>query len=44
MNSYFDTNNKARLFLSVEGEIYPECESGPAEQILPRDWMELTKQ
>ncbi|EMY82226.1 hypothetical protein pgond44_03278 [Psychroflexus gondwanensis ACAM 44] len=44
MNPYFDTNNKARLFLSIEGEIYPECSTGPADQILPTDWITLTKQ
>ena len=40
-----NTNNlKAKLFLQVEGEIYPECTTGGAQQILPLNWIVLTKQ
>ena len=37
-------NKKAKLFLSVKGETYPECTTGTAEQILPMEQMELIKQ
>jgi hypothetical protein len=37
-------NKKAKLFLQVEGENYPECTTGAAEQILPMEQMELVKQ
>ncbi len=43
-NQTKNTTNKAKLFLSVQGESYPICDTGPAEQILPLDWIELTKQ
>lgn len=36
--------NKMDLFLSVSGEIYPECTNQTAEQILPVNGIELTKQ
>lgn len=40
-----NTNNqKAKLFLQVEGEKYPECTTGTAKQILPLEMIELTKQ
>lgn len=32
------------LFLNVHGEIYSECNGPYAEQVLPLDWMALTKQ
>jgi hypothetical protein len=37
-------NQNAKLFLQVGGEIYPECTTGKAEQILPIDWIDLVKQ
>lgn len=37
-------NNKLQLFLQVGGEIYPECTTGKAEQILPLQSIELVKQ
>lgn len=37
-------NKKAKLFLSVKGENYPECTTGTAEQILPMEQMALIKQ
>lgn len=37
-------NKKAKLFLSVKGETYPECTTGAAEQILPMEQIELIKQ
>ncbi|MEZ7494239.1 hypothetical protein QO206_02000 [Leeuwenhoekiella aequorea] len=43
-NQTKNTTNKAKLFLSVQGESYPICDTGPAEQILPLDWIGLTKQ
>lgn len=36
--------NKLKLGLYVSGEIYPECTNQPAEQILPVNGIELTKQ
>lgn len=40
-----NTNNqKAKLFLQVEREKYPECTTGTAQQILPTNWIDLTKQ
>ncbi|MDZ4147545.1 MAG: DUF6705 family protein [Flavobacteriaceae bacterium] len=41
---YGSNNDKLQLFLSVEGEIYPECSTGEADQILPLESIELTKQ
>ncbi len=37
-------NKNMQLFLAVEGENYPECTTGTAEQILPMEQMELIKQ
>lgn len=37
-------NTKLQLFLQVEGENYPECTTGIAEQVLPLKSMELLKQ
>ena len=44
--SVYGTNNtKMQLFLSVNGEIYSDCTTGPAKQILPtKGGMSLTKQ
>ena len=36
--------NKMDLFLSVSGEIYPNCTTGEVSQILPTAGIELTKQ
>jgi hypothetical protein len=33
-----------RLGLYVDGEIYPECTTGPAEEILPTTGILLIKQ
>jgi hypothetical protein len=41
---YGDTKQKMQLFLSVEGEMYPECVTGEAKQILPVHAMILIKQ
>lgn len=41
---YGANNDKMQLFLAVEGENYPECTTGTAEQILPTALMELIKQ
>ena len=37
-------NTKADVFLQVEGEMYPECTTGEAKQILPTVQIELIKQ
>jgi hypothetical protein len=37
-------NTKADVFLQVEGEMYPECTTGEAKQILPTEQIELIKQ
>ncbi|WP_299399128.1 DUF6705 family protein [uncultured Gelidibacter sp.] len=43
--SVYDVNNvKMKLFLEPYGEIYSECTTGYAGQILPTDWIDLTKQ
>ena len=40
-----NTNNlNAKLFLQVEGETYPECTTGAAQQVLPTNWIDLIKQ
>ncbi|QTD36295.1 hypothetical protein JL193_08965 [Polaribacter batillariae] len=36
--------NKMDLFLSVDGEIYPECTAGGSDQVLPVNGIELIKQ
>lgn len=41
---YKTNSNKMFLRLSPNGEMYPECITGEAEQILPLDWIDLTKQ
>lgn len=41
---YGSNNTKMQLFLAVDGEIYPECKTGRVAQILPTDWIYLTKQ
>lgn len=41
---YGNNNDKLQLFLQVEGETYPSCITGTATQILPTDWIDLTKQ
>ncbi len=41
---YGTNNTQMKLFLQVEGETYPECTTGVAQQILPLNWIDLTKQ
>ncbi len=40
---YDDDNVKMKLFLEPYGEMYSECTTGYAGQILPTDWIDLTK-
>ncbi|QMU65980.1 MAG: hypothetical protein GKR88_17985 [Flavobacteriaceae bacterium] len=43
--SIYDTNNtKMKLYLEVDGEMGLDCTSGGVEQVLPTDWIDLTKQ
>ncbi len=35
--------NILNLFLSPDGELYPECTTGYAGQVLPKDWIDLYK-
>ncbi len=41
---YGVNNDKMNLFLQVKGEMYPECTTGEAIQVLPLEQMELLKQ
>jgi hypothetical protein len=42
INAY--NTDKMELFLQVNGEMYQECTTGAVEQVLPTDWIDLTKQ
>lgn len=41
MSVYNTTETKMKLFLNVHGEM-SECTTGPAPQIIPTDWIDLT--